>query len=295
MISKKRPKLWVKFKPDIGVEEDEIDIETIAPNFYFLGDQENPSLTSTYLSDTMYDGQTFVHAQYQPTTITANFYLRFKDWYGFRLAKHDIVRYFGRKGVYRIRTDTHRGMVRYVRTNTFDISPAETEAKYSLFSIGFTNYCGLGYSLGTSSNLKTYDSELWQMGMNLPNMEDIPYEFSDSDGLNTFKIYNPSDVVIDPYYQQSELKITMNVGVNSLVELDNLTTGDTYTVKTGNVSTNKIVIDGIETTINGVASTSATNYGVITLVQGWNQFRVTSSYKPVTSIAFDFPFVYLPS
>ena len=47
MIAIRRPKLWVKFQSDItGIAESEIDIETIAPYLYFLGDSEVPALAS---------------------------------------------------------------------------------------------------------------------------------------------------------------------------------------------------------------------------------------------------------
>lgn len=284
--------MWVKFKSDItGLEEEEIDIENIAPSLYFLGDSETPALANTYLSDTANDGSAFARSAYSQTIITAKFYLKFKDWYSFRLAKHDFNSYFGRKGVYRIRTDTHRGIVRYVRlSNLPDIEPSEVEARYAIFDVTFENFKGLGQSLITSNRLYTYSEGAWQLGMNLPHGQDLSYSFKN---VQSFQIYNASDIDIDPYLQAHDLKIRVKYSGSKLT-LKNKTTSTSITLNATSNGNDEILIDGIATYINSKIATNQTNYGSILLAaKTWNAFQVMDG--TLKEITFDFPFLYLPS
>lgn len=292
LIATRRPKLWVKFQSDItGIAESEIDIETIAPYLYFLGDSEVPALTNNYVSDRMQDGAKFSYAKYNLTNITANFYLKFTDWYSFRLAKHDFNSYFGRKGIYRIRTDTHKGIVRYVRVAALpDIEPAETEAHYALFSLVFENPQGLGKSLLTSNRLYTYSEEGWQLGMNLPNGVDLKYHYQN---VSRFKIYNASDIDIDPYLQGHQLSVNYKF-VGDRLTLRNKSTNTVYTLNYTSNGDDEILIDGIVTYINSSLATDKTNYGFFKLAaKSWNDFEVSEG--ELKEITFDFPFLYLPS
>ncbi|MHC3377748.1 phage tail domain-containing protein [Ligilactobacillus equi] len=296
---KKHPKLWVKFKSDItGIEEEERDVEDIVHGLWFLGDSESPSLTNSYLSDTTNDGSTFARSQYTSTTVTAKFILKFHDFYMFRLQKHEFNSYFGRKGVYRIRTDVHKGIVRYVRVSALpDIQPSETGSYFATFDLSFENPSGLGKSLMTSANLYTYGMNAWQLGMNLPPKTDLQYTYEDLNGhvgeLHNFKIYNASDIDIDPYLQGHDMKIRLRY-IGSQITVWNKTTHTSVTINYDNPGGDVILIDGLIVYINSIVATNKTDYGTLMLAaKCWNEFVVTGG--ALEEITFDFPFLYLPS
>lgn len=281
MITIDKP--WIKVKKE---GEDEVDIADLFDRVQFLGDDGTPSLTNTYQENVGTDGNIFTGATFGKNTITANFYARFGDYYDLKLLKHDIYSFFMAKKLMRIRTDAEPAIVKYVRSVPFEIKPTVSTAHDATFSIPFENPSGYKFSLLRSDSLYTYEEEGWQDGMNLPDGADLIYRHT----VPQFKIYNASDIPIDPYYQRHDLKIIVKFNGNSL-QLVNKTNGTSWKYNKSSNGSDLIVLDGINTTLNGTPASANTDYGNLILEKGWNNIVATGA--STVDITFSFPFIYI--
>ncbi|RWS44122.1 phage tail family protein [Bacillus mycoides] len=141
-------------------------------------------------------------------------------------------------------------------------------------------------SIGKTTDQMTFDSNLWQIGQGLI-AEDTKYIHN----TTSFRIYNAGDVTIDP--RSFPLKITYK-GISNNLSIKNATTGD-YWNYTGITTTEHdiITLDGVKAYRNVVGSIfGKTNWGLITLKSGWNDFVLTGATGDF-KIEFDFRFYYL--
>lgn len=274
--------MWIK----VG-DQPEINVEDIAQNLEYLSESSSPAIANTYTDSAGIDGSQYNYSTFSRNVVTANFVLHFSTWYSFELAKHDIYRIFSTKQVIRIRTDSSPAVVRYVRSAPFEIKPISDGSHDATFSIPFENPSGYLYSLVNSDILKEYGQNAWQYGENLPNGKDLQYQFVDQTQLS---VYNASDIPIDPYFQRHELKIIIKHSGGGFT-LENKTTGDVYEYH-GNMNSNDtLMIDGINTYLNGKLNDNQTNYSYLSLAIGWNDIRVAGTAD--MDITFSFPFIYL--
>ncbi|QEA49911.1 phage tail family protein [Latilactobacillus curvatus] len=275
------PKFYIK-----RGDTPEFEITDAIQGLEFLGNDSSPVIANTYQQNAGRDGQLFQTQTFDKTVENANFLINFGDWYDFKLLKHDIYRIFSQRSMMRIRTDAEMGIVKYVRPTSFDIKPISDGAHDATFTIPFENPSGYKYSLARSDNLYDYDSELWQIGMNLPNGQDIGYHFTQ---LN-FDVYNASDIPIDPYYQKHDLRIICHFNGSNLTIL-NKTNGSSWQYQKAASKSDTIILDGIKTTLNGDPASVNTDYGNIVLETGYNNISVTGATD--IDITFSFPFIYL--
>lgn len=275
------PKFYIK-----RGDTPEFEITDAIQGLEFLGNDSSPVIANTYQQNAGRDGQLFQTQTFDKTVENANFLINFGDWYDFKLLKHDIYRIFSQRSMMRIRTDAEMGIVKYVRPTSFDIKPISDGAHDALFTIPFDNPSGYKYSLARSDNLYTYDAELWQIGMNLPNGQDIGYHFTQ----RNFDVYNASDIPIDPYYQKHDLRIICHFNGSNLTIL-NKTNGSSWQYQKAASKSDTIILDGIKTTLNGNPASVNTDYGNIVLETGYNNISVTGAAD--IDITFSFPFIYL--
>lgn len=275
------PKLFIK--PPNG---DEIDAETITSGLHFLDDDSDPILTTTYTTDAGVDGSVYSTSQISKNVINARFYLTYGDWYDYKMKKHEIAQFFMQKGLYRIRSDAEPGIVKFVRAGNFTIKNPEDRSHVVQFMIPFENPSGVKWSLPYSDDLMTYDQNLWQYGMNLPNGVDLNYHFVNE---HYFKIWNASDITIDPV-QRHGLKIIVT-GQTGKFDMVNQTTGDEIVYVNGLQPSDQLVWDDMYCYCNGELCTDATNLAWMRLAPGWNNFKIYGYNK--VDIRFHFRFVYL--
>lgn len=275
------PKLFIK--PPNG---DEIDAETITSGLHFLDDDSDPILTTTYTTDTGVDGSVYSTSQVGKNVINARFYLTYGDWYDYKMKKHEIAQFFMQKGLYRIRSDAEPGIVKFVRAGNFTIKNPEDRSHVVQFMIPFENPSGVKWSLPYSDDLMTYDQNLWQYGMNLPNGIDLKYHFVNE---HHFKIWNASDITIDPA-QRYDLKIIVT-GQTGKFDMVNQTTGDEIVYVNSLQPNDQLVWDDMYCYLNGELCTDSTNLAWMRLAPGWNEFKIYGYNK--VDIRFHFRFVYL--
>jgi len=106
------------------------------------------------------------------------------------------------------------------------------------------------------------------------------YKFSE----RNFTIWNAGNVTVEP--ETMYLKITATGTIGAL-DIRNKTTGDTFKVKAAFGGT--LVIDGMNTQLNGVNVLRDTNKRYINLASGKNEFEVIGQF---TDITIDFRFYY---
>lgn len=274
------PSLFIK--PPDG---DEIDARDICSGLDFLGDDSDPVLINTYASDAGTDGQAYSYSQIANNVVNAKFVLHFNDYYDYKMKKHELARFFMQKGLYRIRSDAEPGIVKFVRAGNFTIETPQGRTSQQ-FTIPFDNPSGVKWSLAFSDDLMNYDQDLWQVGMNLPNGQDLHYHFVNT---HEFDVYNASDIDIDPR-QKYPLQIILT-GFNGKFDMINETTGDEIIYASPLDPSDTLVWDNLSVYKNGNVDNGATNLAWIRLKRGWNHFKIFGYDK--VDIRFHFRFVYL--
>lgn len=275
------PKLFIK--PPDG---DEIDAEDITSGLRYLDDDSDPILTNTYAQDAVTDGQAYSYSQIGMNTINSRFFLKYSDWYDYKMKKHEIARFFMQKGLYRIRTDAEPGIVKFVRAGNFEIKNPEDGTHIVQFTIPFDNPSGVKWSYAYSDELMEYDKNLWQYGMNLPNGQDLQYHFVNT---HNFDIYNASDIDLDPR-EKYPVQIIVT-GFHGKFDMINETTGDEIIYIEPLAPEDTLVWDKLSVFKNGKLDNGATNLAWVRLKRKWNHFKIYG-YDNV-DIRFHFRFVYL--
>ena len=274
-----KPKLYMK----IG-DEAEFDIADKVKGLKYLGDDSTLASTNQLLQIPGIDGAVSQYKTYSNYQVPAKFFLRFENWQDYKLAKHQINRLFSSRKLIRIRTDVEPAMVRFVMPNPPEIAPTEAGAHYTSFTENFDNPSGYRYSLYRSDSLPNIANG-WQFGMSLPKT--LPsYHFTSK----SFKVYNASDIAIEPYKQKHDLRILFKFS-GSQMKITNKTNGSSYTYKNSSNGNDQIILDGIKTTLNGNPASANTDYGTITLETEWNDIDVSGADS--VDITFSFPFIYL--
>lgn len=276
-----KPQLLMK----IG-DGDEFDIADRVPGLRYLGDDATQATTNQLNQISGVDGAIYAYKTYNNYQVPANFFLTFHNWQDYKLAKHEIMKIFATRKLIRIRTDVESAIVRFVLPTVPTIAPSEATSHYSLFTENFDNPSGYRYSIFRSDSDWSLFTKGDQLGMNIPDGEDLNYHFT----TNKFRIYNASDISIDPYLQKHDLKIMCKFSGSSL-KLTNKTNNTVWTYNNASNGKESIILDGINTTLDGKAASANTDYGNLVLETGWNDIEATGANS--VDITFSFPFVYL--
>jgi hypothetical protein len=268
-------------------DHQEINLCDQIPGLRYLGLDDassSPQFTNQYQDTTGTDGSPFVGQTFAKRTFSEKFWLSFGGYEDLVLAKHELYRLFGSRKLVRVRTDTSPGKVYFGIPTPFDIAPISAGSNNANFSISFDVPNGYRYSLYRSDVLPS-TTDGWQFGMNLPDQ--LPsYHFTST----SFEVYNASDIAIDPYYQRHDLRVTCKFNGNSL-KLTNTANGSVWTYSKSNDGSHQIVLDGINTYLDGNLANVNTDYGTISLDPGWNSFTATGASS--VDVTFSFPFIYL--
>lgn len=164
--------------------------------------------------------------------------------------------------------------------------PFERDREYykvAKIHIEFDLFKGYSESKGTTLDPFTYDSELWQVGMNLPNGEDLPYIFTS----NSFKIYNAGNIEVDAA-RLHECSIVMSAVGSPVIQ--NLSTGDEFRYLKNLKKDDVLLLDGVHPYLNNAKCGRDTNFGYLRLKQGWNDILVSGCTN--INIAFAFRYLY---
>lgn len=262
---------------------DEFDITARLPSLTYLGGKSTPVFNNKYEDNTTRDGSRFINFSVSRSTFTANFLLNSDNYTDQQLLRHEIYQIFGDRKLIRIRASEDDRKVMYVRPSSFDINFISEGYDESLFSIQFEIPSGYKYSLSRSDDI-TVDDISFGMGFHL-NEKPVYTQIA-----NEFRIYNPSDVDIDPYYQRHDMIIKFSFSGDNY-KIDNLTTGTSFSYNKPSDGSRTIILSGVTTMLNGQPVSKDTDFGFIKLNKGWNDIKVSGATSHNTT--FSFPFIYI--
>lgn len=249
----------------------------------YLSGYSTPSFNNNYQDNANRDGSIFTTTKIDKLLFNANFVLLPNDLYDQSLLRHEIFQLFGDRELVRIRTDIDFQKIMYGRPASFEIKGLEDGQTDGPFSIQFEIPSGYKYSLVRSDDIGIDNTSF---GMNFKLGEKPVYQQT----ANHFKIYNPSDIAIDPYYQRHDLILLIQFSGDSY-QITNNTNGTNYQYNKGISSSDSLVLNGLSTTLNGNPASQNTNFGYIKLEKGWNDITVSGATSHTTT--FSFPFIYI--
>lgn len=263
---------------------DEFDINKKIPDVVYLGGDSTPEFKNDYNSYDRRDGSIFSSSKIDSVTFTAEFYLKAKDYITQKLLRHELYQlFFGDRELIRIRTNIDFQKVMYVRPKSFEIKNHSDGINDSIFSIDFEIPGGYKYSMSRSDLISIDDISF---GMNF-KLDENP-EFTHSE--MSFRIYNPSDVSVDPYYQRHDLIIRVNAQ-GPYYSITNETNGTEYEYNKELKETDSLILDGLTTILNNNTDSINSNFGYIKLEKGWNDIVISGAISHTTT--FSFPFLYI--
>lgn len=263
--------------------QDEFNITDRLPNVEYLGGDSTPAFNNVYQDNTTRDGTRLTSVNFSKLLYTANFLLRSQDYYDQKLLRHEIYQLFGDRNLVRFRTDTDLQKVMYGRPTSFEIKFIADGYDDSLFAIQFEIPSGYKYSLERSDNVTVDDISF---GMNF-HLDEQPVYMQTA---NSFRIFNPSDIVVDPYYQRHDLMLLIKFAGSSY-QITNTTNGSSYKYNNASNGADNIVLNGLSTSLNGQPASQNTDFGFIKLEKGWNDIMVQGATSHTTT--FSFPFIYI--
>lgn len=263
--------------------QDEFDLTARLPNVEYMGGDSAPVFTNTYQDQVGKDGSKFTGTTFGKLVFTANFLLHSQDYIDQKNLRHEIYQLFGDRELVRFRTDIDMQKVMFGRPMSFDIKFIADGYDDCSFSIQFEIPSGYKYSVARSNKLKLDDTSF---GMNL-SVDKLP---SFIQSANDFKIYNPSDIAIDPYYQRHDLILLIKF-TGSYYQITNNTNGTSYKYNKSSSGNDNIVLNGLSTISNGNPDSLNSDFGFIKLEKGWNDITVSGATSHTTT--FSFPFVYI--
>lgn len=156
--------------------------------------------------------------------------------------------------------------------------------------ISTTLYSPLPYSESRATTLNdfTYLEEVWSYGMGLVYDEGTQQYIHST---NSFQIYNAGQKTVDPRVFELVIKLKSNGATATSLELKNNTTDDVWQYNGPLNSGEEIVLDGIKMLKNAVNIVGDTNFRLITLKPGFNDFTL-SGVTGAFEISFEFRYLY---
>lgn len=168
--------------------------------------------------------------------------------------------------------------------DAFGITQLDNYHKLKSVSISLLCIDGFAESTATTQTPFTYEAESWGIGENLPNGIDLPYMFT----TPSFKAYNAS--IIPLRAEEHPVTITFQGVVASSLSIENVTTGQIFTLSRALTASDSLILKGLVPIVNGSQDYGASNHAYLDLAVGWNEFKITgaSNFK----ISFDTHFYY---
>lgn len=131
---------------------------------------------------------------------------------------------------------------------------------------------------------KEWDVDSWAWGMGIEWDKSFSWKFTSS----SFTVQNLGNELVDPRYMP--FKIKLKGSFSNKVTIRNSTTGNQFEFNGSLLSSDELVLDGVDYLKNGARVASKTNYGLIKLKPGENQISITGG--TVSSVEFDFRFYF---
>lgn len=226
-------------------------------------------------------GEIVIDKTLQPRQLTADFYMKAKDYTDSLLLRDVIHRQIGSGEFYIAESKLPYKRWRVQFSDGYDMDRLSHQMQ--TFSVPLTVMSGLAESVGTTLDPLTFTREVWQVGQGL-TLEEPKY----SHNTTAFRIFNAGDVTIDP--REMPLEIIYR-GRSDGLEIKNNTTGDVWKYNGTTSDVENIFIENIRSLKNGNSIFKDTNKKLITLAPGWNDFTLSGTLG-VFLISFEHRFYY---
>ncbi|PIC88433.1 phage tail protein [Sporosarcina sp. P21c] len=226
-------------------------------------------------------GEIVIDKTLQPRQLTADFYMKAKDYTDSLLLRDVIHRQIGSGEFYIAESKLPYKRWRVQFSDGYDMDRLSHQMQ--TFSVPLTVMSGLAESVGTTQDELTFNSDVWGFGQGLI-FEEPKYDHS----TVTFRIFNAGDVMVDP--REMPLDIIYRGQSNGL-EIKNNTTDDMWKYNGNTSDTENIFLRGVQSFKNSTSIFKDTNKKLITLAPGWNDFTLSGTLG-VFLISFNHRFYY---
>lgn len=245
----------------------------------------NPTDTLRTLAGT--DGQSIDSTRYETRDIKLNFFARTHDSLDTDLVSNCLEQYFSSRDPYWIVIGGKYGCS-YKRwlVKAAQITITEADEHWAIIQVPLTNLSGYAQSIVNSLAYMQDVDSYGGIGLNLLNETD-PVQYTQT--ASSFKIYNPSDIKIDPLRQHHDITITVT-GVGKPV-ITNTTNNTTFSFTKTLTASDKLQLIKVNPYLNGTQSGINSNHGWIELDSGYNNITVTGMSN--LKITFDFAWYFL--
>jgi len=244
---------------------------------------DSPSPRSTTETIDGMSGFLDLETVYEGRTMQASFFMEAVDNPDFVLMRNEVFKIFDSRETFYLIDKRELGKRWHVKCNS-SFSPSQ-KRKYGWFDVSFISPLAYSESIGTTLDPFTFDAEKWQIGQGLITDQDMIYTHS----TTSFSIYNAGDITIDP--REVSLIIEYS-GASTNLKIKNNTTGEEWSYTGSSISDDVIKLDGVKSLKNNTSIFSSTNYKLITIKPGKNDFTLTGTSGSFT-IKFNFRFCYL--
>lgn len=276
----------------IGFDPIEMSISDDGKEWHSIYDQ--PDLSDVYIVDSPYvaeakptddyqkvginDGESLIVSSYAQRELKVVFVFDGIDKNDVKLAFDALQRFVISRDPYWICFSTWPQRMYYVKASAIEQTHL-TDRGY-VATVTFVDQIGLSRSIGTTSD---WDSHVLGFGNSEP-ITKYDYSFKST----SFSVRNLSDVLIDPERRGHPLRIIAKGSSSGKFKITNKTTGDSLSRDKGFSGT--WILNGVNPTLNGDGDLINTDYGVITLKMGVNDFQIDNFSG---EIAFDFAMWWL--
>ncbi|WP_419154306.1 phage tail domain-containing protein [Weissella viridescens] len=261
------------------VGQDEVDMTQRISSLEYLDGAFTPNFINSYQDNAGTDGSQLTSVAFGKGTFVANFYMPAADYQQHQLMRHEFYRQFGQRPLLRVRTSDDPDKCFYGRPVNVPLDSMADGNNDFKIQLTFEVPSGFMYSVHRSDQMSDAS-----FGMNLVG---VSPEYVHNE--NAFKIYNASDIQVDPYYQRHDMKIEMLI--DGPITIRNQTNGTQWSYKGKLPGKTKVVLDGLVTYKNGVQDSLNSDFGFIKLEPGENNIVVSGA--TTHEITFSFPFLYL--
>ncbi|WP_042352253.1 phage tail family protein [Bacillus massiliigorillae] len=214
------------------------------------------------------------------------FFIQAVDFHDYSLLRNEVFKLFYSQMPFYLINTQEKGKRWLVKTAA-SYTPERLSLVAGTFEIEFVSSSPYAESVGTTMDPLTFDSDKWQFGQNLGF--DIGTEAKYAHSTTTFRIYNASDIDIDP----RELPLLIKYqGASNNLKITNTTTGDVWQYSGTSNTNDTIKLEGIRSLKNSLTIFGDTNRKLITLKKGWNDFTLSGTSGSFL-ISFDFRFYYI--
>lgn len=226
------------------------------------------------------DGDYDLGTTFEGRTMRVKFAIKGVDYIDYLLSRDEVFKLFETRIPFYL-IDSKQPKKRWKVKVGAKFTPEKVLRRWGTIEVEFISSSPYAESYGTTLDPFTFTAEKWQVGQGVIS-EDLIYAHNKT----TFRIYNGSDIDIDP--REIPLLIKYR-GPSANLRIKNATTGDEWSYTGTSGVNDTITLDGVRSLKNNLTIFGQTNRKLIKLKKGWNDFTLTGASGSFL-ISFDFRF-----